>query len=402
MRAAALVATLLLCAVASAGKLSPKELTMNLDYFDICIGTDCWDLKDNAGEMERLMATCAHYGVDRILFRVSVCGSVCYRSKAMYVAQDASFKGYEDELLDTAVGDIPSLIPRMARVMDDIDPLAECVKYGHKYGIKVWGWSTIYDSMYYSPPDEFFQRHPEYTWVSKDGTKHVPGVPCYAYPEVRALRLAEVKEMLGYGVDGIYLCMRSHSPWPGRGTTGGNEGARGYGFNEPVVREYIRRYGKDPREAKPDSLDEIRFVKLKGDFLKQFLKEAHAETMKAGVPLAMNTDPSGADPIAANWMYIPADDLVREHVIDELSVLAAPSYDFTRYRLLADNKIKCTTFPGIHGRTYDSCLEQLRSGMTAMLNNPTSDGACFHELANVTYLNLWEDGILGPVREWKP
>ena len=148
----------------------------------------------------------------------------------------------------------------MGAVMRRIDPLAACAKYAHAHGMKVYAWATIFDSMYYAPPTEFFQRDPEYTWASKDGNKHIPGVPCYAYPEVRRYRLAQMKELLGYDVDGLFLSIRSHSPWPGRGKGGGNEGARGYGFNASVVKEYIRRFGKDPRQAKPDSLAELRFV----------------------------------------------------------------------------------------------------------------------------------------------
>ncbi len=256
--------------------------------------------------------------------------------------------------------------------------------------MQVYAWVTLYDSLYYAPPTEFFQRHPEYTWVSKDGAKRVPGVPCYAYPEVRRYRIDQIKELVAYDVDGIFLSDRSHSPWPGRNAGGGNEGARGYGFNEPVVAEYLRRYGKDPRTVEPDSLDELRFVQLKGDFLTEFLREAKAVTSAAGKKLVMTTDQQIADPTRATWMYVDAETLARERILDELCIRSAANASLDHWRLLADGRIKMTTWAGIHGQTYEQCLERMRSELGRMLENPTSDGSTFHELANLIYPDCWE------------
>lgn len=380
------------------GGLRGKELTVNLDFFDICIGTDTWDMRYCEHEMDRLMAMCAHYGVDRVFFRVSVCGAVCYHSRVMTQAREPSFAKYKTESLDTCCANIPSRHGRMAQVMEQIDPLASCAALAHKHGMQVYAWVTIFDSLYYATPDEFFQVHPEYTWVSKDGSKHIPGVPCYAYPEVRAYRLAQIKELATYDIDGIILSMRSHSPWPGRTAGGGNEGARGYGFNEPVVEEYVRRFGRDPREAEPDSLDEVRFVQLKADFLTRFLREAGDAARAAGKKLAVNTSATISDPVRASWMYVDADALVRERVVDELCLMAGASADLNHWRLLGDGQVRVTTWAGIHGTSYEECVPRMRSQFEAMLKNPTSDGSTFHELANLIYPDCWEETIVDVLR----
>jgi len=382
----------------SVGRITGKELSINLDFFDICIGTDCWDIPNSEAEMDRLMAMCAHYGFDRVFFRVSVCGAVCYPTKVMTPALENVFEKYTVEGLDTGCVNIPSLHRRMGEVMRSIDPLACCAKYARKHGLRIYAWVTVYDSLYYAPPTEFFQWHPEFTWVSKDGTKHISGVPCYAYPEVRKYRLEQMKELVGYDIDGILLSDRSHSPWPGRNAGGGNEGARGYGFNEPVVEEYVRRYGKDPRRAEPDSLDEIRFVQIKGDFLTQFLREVKGVTAAAGKKLAVTTDPRIADPVLANWMYVDAETLARERIVDELCIRGSAGANLDHWRLLADGRIRVTTWAGIHGETYDDCLSRIRSEMQRLLENPTSDGSTFHELANLIYPDCWEEGIVDPVQ----
>ena len=385
----------------SVGQISGQELTINLDFFDVCIGTDTWDMRDCDAEMERLMAMSAHYGIDRVFFRLSVCGAVCYHTKVLTPAFENVFAKYTIEGLDTCCANIPSLHRRMGAVMRKIDPLAACAKYAHKHGMEVYAWVTIFDSLYYAPETEFFQKHPEYTWVSKDGKKHVPGVPCYAYPEVRKYRLDQMREIVEYDVDGIILSARSHSPWPGRRSGGGNEGARGYGFNEPVVKEYIRRFGKDPRKAKPDSLDELRFVQLKADFFTQFLREAKTVTSKAGKKLMMNSSASISDPIRANWMYVDTDTLAREGIVDELCIMGSAAADLKHLRLLADGEIKVTTWAGIHGKTYDQCLSRMRSQLRAMLDNRTSHGSTYHELANLIYPDCWEEAIVDTVKEWQ-
>ncbi len=386
------LATMLVCSAALAGALPGKELTLNLDFFDICIGTDAWDMSDHRGEMDRLMRLAAHYGVDRVLFRVSICGVVCYPSKVMYTADERCFAGRTEEMLDTPLGNLPSYLPNMAKLMQETDPLADCVEFGHKYGMEVWAWVTSYDSLYYALEGEFFHDNPQYTWVSRDGKDHIPGVPCYGYPQVRENRLAEIAELLEYDVDGVYLSMRSHSPWPTD-----RPGAREYGYNEPVIAEYRRRYGSDPREAARDSLEELRFVKLKGDFFKQFLHEAHGLCTASGKKLAMNASFDSVDPLTAVRMYIPADDLCREGAVDELCILEGTSSDLTRWRVLGKEKVKVTAWHTIHGATYEQSNARWRAGLLAALRNPTIDGVCFHEFANVVYLNMWDDiaGVVG-------
>ena len=79
------------------GQLTGKDLAINLDFFDVCIGTDCWDLRHCDAEMDRLMALLAHFGFDRVYFRVSVCGAECYHTKVMTPAFEEVFQAYTKE-----------------------------------------------------------------------------------------------------------------------------------------------------------------------------------------------------------------------------------------------------------------------------------------------------------------
>jgi len=46
-----------------------------------------------------------------------------------------------------------------------------------------------------------------------------------------------------------------------------------YGFNQPVVDEYLRRYGVDPQV---DSFDKEKLRRLRGEFYTAFLEKAAA------------------------------------------------------------------------------------------------------------------------------
>jgi hypothetical protein len=194
---------------------------------------------------------------------------------------------------------------------------------------------------------------------------------------------------------------RSHSPWPGRSSGGGNEGSRGYGFNEPVIAAYRERYGKDPRESAPDSLDELRFVQLKADFYTQFVREAAEVAHAAGKKIVVMTSEAIADPVRATWMMVDAETMARERIVDELCIMGSPGADLNRWRLLSDGQVKVTTWGAIHGADYEQCAERMQRGFRAMLDNPTSAGSTFHELANLLYPDCWEEGIVDTLTTWR-
>ena len=385
----------------SVGGLTGKTLAMYLDFFDICIGLDAWDMRDCEREMERLMAMTAHYGFDRLYYRISVCGAAANHTTVMTPADIRAFEKYRGRRgLDTCCANIPSTHTRMADVMERIDPLAESAKYGHKHGLQVYAWVTSWDSLFYATQDEFFQKHPEFTWVSRDGRRHIPGVPCYAYPEVREYRLAQIRELLAYDVDGIFLSPRSHSPWPGRNKPSDEIGSRDYGYNEPVVAEYMRRHGSDPRKSKRDSLEELRFVALKAEFFNQFLRDAKAECDRAGRKLIMVTSESISDPIRADRMVVDAEGILREGLVHELCFMGGANADLARWRTAGDGKVAVSTWASIHGKSYDECLPRMRTQLKGMLENPLSAGSTYHEMANLIYPDCWEEAIVDTVKEY--
>lgn len=106
-------------------------------------------------------------------------------------------------------------------------------------------------------------------------------------------------------------------------------------------------------------------------------------------------------PVSADWMYIDADTLARVRIVDELCVMGSAAANLNHWRLSADGRIRLTTWAGIHGETYGRCLDLMRRQLRGMLDNPTSDGSTYHELANLIYPDCWEEAILDAVPEWQ-
>ena len=105
-----------------------------------------------------------------------------------------------------------------------------------------------------------------------DFERNARGVLDYAYPESRARLINIVKELYEKypTLDGVTFSIRSHS-LPDCGYSGEAGGGRFfYGFSDIVVDEYKKRYGTDLRT---EDYDEKKFLKLRGEYLTELLKE---------------------------------------------------------------------------------------------------------------------------------
>lgn len=241
--------------------------TLNIDYYDLVIrggypGTaEFYDER----RIECLLARAANEGIDRVLWRLSVCGKEAYWTKVR-----TRFDWAEPR-------DINS---KMTAIMERFDPLAVACELAPRYGLEIYAWITLMDEYYRNNLESgFVAEHPEYQFVSRDGTRYFRGTLCYAYPEVRAHRLAQLREVVeGYPVNGLYLCLRSHA-----GECEPSYVPDSFGYNQPIVDEYQRRYGVDIRK---EPFDFRKLYELQGEGLTQFLREVRAG-LGPRVPIAL-------------------------------------------------------------------------------------------------------------------
>jgi len=86
----------------------------------------------------------------------------------------------------------------------------------------------------------------------------------YAYPEVRAFRLAIIKEAVGYGPDGLHLDFLRHPPF--------------VGYDEPLVNAFQQRYGVDPLAVPEDE----RWYGLCAEVMTGFVRDVRRVLDEAG------------------------------------------------------------------------------------------------------------------------
>jgi len=109
--------------------------------------------------------------------------------------------------------------------------------------------------------------------------EYVSGSLCEAYPEVQGYWLNWVSECLLAGADGLDVRVSCHSCWTNTPEM--------YGFNEPVLQEYQRRYGVNP-DVEPYDPDQL--AALRGDFWDQFLRAARQRLSAAGKKLQVHLE----------------------------------------------------------------------------------------------------------------
>jgi hypothetical protein len=122
---------------------------------------------------------------------------------------------------------------------------------------------------------------------AKGRNAYLAGSPCEAYPQVQAWWLDWVGECLQAGVDGIdwRIAMHCLTDTPNL-----------YGFNEPVLQEYERRYGVSP-ETEP--YDPALLGALRGEFFDQFLWRVKHRLSAAGKRMQVHLEMDKFQPDAA-------------------------------------------------------------------------------------------------------
>lgn len=260
-------ALVVLTSLCSAGYVpSTHWLCIQFDYNTVC-HLPGWTV-DNAHErMDDLIASYAKCGVRRIFYRVSIMGR-----EATPIQEIPIFEGYK--------GWKPGL-DLLLRA--GIDPLAWFVDACKRNHIEPWAWITLQDSG--NPggiTDPYFVAHPNECMMSRDGKTTILGKPCYAYPDARAHRVREAVEVAAKGVHGIFFDLRSHARAPH------GDMNTDWGFNPPIVQEYLRRYGKDPRDLPLFKTQAgVRFVMLKTEYFTKLLEEMRAALPDTRIMMAV-------------------------------------------------------------------------------------------------------------------
>ncbi len=277
----------------------------------------------DAERMRQLIRTVADCGIAAICWRVDATGRVSYRSNVR-TPLDADLSG-EQRLRPMPVDGL---------ILKQCDPPQVAVEEARRCGLSIFAYMTLFDEYYPGGGESAFEvAHPQYAWKHRVLEHRIRGLPSYFYPEVREHRLAQLRELIAYGFDGVYLdTARTHAgaqlvmPLP---LTGGDPYIQ-YGYNKEEVEAYQNATGQSPPEPDQHATQPDAFHRFRGTFLTQFLREARDVTRQANVQLhaGVYTDastylsPAGRrGRVPMGWFHHDVGTWIKDGLLDGLNVL---------------------------------------------------------------------------------
>ena len=164
------------------------------------------------------------------------------------------------------------------------------------------------DYGYYS---RFCADHPEYEVVDRTRKHRHYGILELAYPEARKYLLDSFVEpyVKHYDIDGFCMDTRTECMTP--------LWADRFGFNEPIVEEYKRRYGVNILES---DFDLEAWRSLRGEYLTQFIREVRELAGRCDKKLTVLTQRGDHLGFPISNMVIDWRTWVSEGLVDDLGI----------------------------------------------------------------------------------
>jgi uncharacterized lipoprotein YddW (UPF0748 family) len=170
------------------------------------------------------------------------------------------------------------------------DTLEVAVASAHRHGLKIYLSFATFDAIGVCcdrlslPKGDDRAWDPDMWLWSKDQKQRLAGVPCYAEPAVRDLKVSEIDEATDYELDGVLLSLTGHMD----GACG--EGPCSYGYNPTVVRQYRQRHSIDPLT---EEVDPHKFYALHGEHFTEFVRQVSQVVRAKGQQLICGTRTDG-------------------------------------------------------------------------------------------------------------
>lgn len=323
---------LALAAVCQPGSAAP-ELVVDVDVND-----EVWLREERMTEadVDELVAGFHARGCQTLIVRAGCLGLLPYQTELTYPM------GFD---ADHARANPTSLVPDMeryvaqrsawnkkyAQVIEAFNPPEAFIKAGHKRGMKVIIWLDLFDDGFPGYRSKFLDENPHWQWTAKDGKTYFRGVTSYAWPEARAFRVAQARQLLAWGADGIHCSTSSHC----RHMPNTHE-EDFYGFEQPIVDAFQSKYGVDLRTA--EQFDKEAWHDLKGQTMVQLYRDlaelCHGEKKELWIGLQLGKYTQfAADPhFSANivmrytnhWRTLVDEGIADAFILGDYEAMSAP------------------------------------------------------------------------------
>ena len=291
-------------------------------------------------EVEQLIRDLHANGTQTLLLRCGYLGYLPYHTDLSYpVGFDEAHARSVPTRRATVGADLEGWIAarkamneRYARVLEAFNPPEVFVRVGHELGMKVIMWLDIFDDGYPGYRSKFLDEHPYCQWTAKDGKTYFEGLTSYAWPESRAFRVAQARELLDLGADGIHCSTSAHC----RHMPNVHEDDF-YGYEQPIVDEFRDRYGVDIRAT--DEFNRRAWHVIKGEAMNQLYRElgdlchTRGKELWVGLQLGdytqLSADPYFSDNVVAryanNWKPLVDEGIADVFIVGDYEICTQPN-----------------------------------------------------------------------------
>lgn len=274
---ALLVLTILFTILSFQGLTASPTLIVDIDFNDEVF---IRPTPITESQVEELIDSLYKNGVDVLLVRMGYLGYLPYHTNLSYPVgfdeEHARKYPFTRDSVEMEGWIVQRKIwnERYREVLESFNPPEVFIREGHKRGMKVIMWIDIFDDEYSGHRSKFIDENQHCQWTAKDGKTYFNGLISYAWPEARAFRVAQVRELLDLGADGIHCSTSAHCRH-----LPNIQQDDFYGFEEPVVNEYFTKYGVNIRTTE---FDKKKWHEIKGEFMNHLYRELASECHKRG------------------------------------------------------------------------------------------------------------------------
>lgn len=261
---------------------------------------------------------CYGSGRRRDVFDMVASHAACGFNGLYYIANTGTLF-YQTNVADryTANGDVDA--SKSALTIRRFPVLRDAVAAGRQVGIPVYGWYRMNNEFGRKGHElpalcsKLFLSRPDLRCVYPNG-KTDDSKLSFAFEEVRQYRLAILKEMVEFGVDGLMLGFRRHPPM--------------MRYEKPLVEGYQAKCGIDPRkiDGRKDRAGYLRWLQFRANVMTEFIRGLRRELGKMGradLPVAVRVR---AQTFEANLGEgVDLRTWVRERLVDEIHAFAGYS-----------------------------------------------------------------------------
>ncbi len=277
------------------------KITLAVDYLDLVWHSD--KLFDELA-INQFIAECAEKGIDELQWRVSALGDLLYYSNT----PDRYHKDISLIEVDNEHSGKRQLVEKLNSIMHNFDPLKVACESAHKHNLRIVPWLTLFDDYgrFGESASSFVRGNPEKCWKHYDKEEYFPGILSYVWQESVDFRMTQIRELLKYDIDGLYLSNRTHSRlpsytrkakrylkenpnnnmrefnknYPDAVPSSIKESMHRFGFDIPAVEAYSEKYGQLPLP------EDLTWWSFRGKYFQDFLRKVRGETDKRNISLS--------------------------------------------------------------------------------------------------------------------